>query len=365
MKSLQLLDQLKEVPLAGVHSPLQTSEMLAKFAAMRADMAGVEATVATEAVLSYIFEDRNVPDQLFSAYQTAWPNISESQSLHERYLEVAKGGPEAAAQFVTNLKSKLAEIKIAESLQKQFPGYEFTLSPNQNEAVWDIVGRSLEGKEDILVQVKCGGEAYASSVVASMDASPEVQFAVSREIYQKISEMRPDLVPQIIHNDISNIDLTEATEADIQTLAENMGIDVPDAVGDVLPYATEIILGVRFLLDVAKNKKEMPDIPTGDRRRVNAMRALVLLQKFGVSTVFTVIGGAAGTFFFPPVGNIGGAILGAYLASEFNKFIAPHSQEIALEIAGLKPDDILYFKNKAALDSLGFSFVQSRKALCH
>jgi len=366
MNSLEFLDLLNKIPLKSKYSKLSNRESLAKLISMKSDMAGIEATIATEAVLSAIFDDRNVPDQLFHAYRSAFPGVSEHTSLYNRYLKMIEDGPESVQGFVTNLKSKVAEMQTVEVLEKRFQNYSFSLSKNQNEPIWDIVGKSTNGKEDIYIQVKSGDENYTTGTISRMEESPDVQFAISREIYNKIAEVRPDLIPQVVHYELSNLEVTSTTQDGLKTLAENMGIDVPDCIGDILPYSTEMLLGIRFLLDVSQNKKQMTNIPPNDMRRVHALKALLLMQKFGVSSVLTTLGAGLGTVAIPVplLGTISGAVLGAYLAGVFNKKIAPHSYEIALDLCSLRPDDIPYWKNKNNFDSLGRSFAHTRNSFC-
>ena len=40
------------------------------------------------------------------------------------------------------------------------------------------------------------------------------------------------------------------------SLSDNMGIDIPDGIGDILPYAGAIIAGARLVHSVIKTEKE-------------------------------------------------------------------------------------------------------------
>ena len=55
-----------------------------------------------------ILETRNVPDELFAAYASQYPQLSNSGvSLYEKYVEVYEKGESSITGFVNGVKGKL------------------------------------------------------------------------------------------------------------------------------------------------------------------------------------------------------------------------------------------------------------------
>ena len=259
------------------------------------------------------------------------------------------------------------EFKI--TCNREFPGYSFELVEKQNEPIKDIIATSPDGTTE-QIQVKVGGEEYAGEVLTSMQENPDVLFVVSNEIRATILAKHPELSAQFIDVNLSNYELTTEVEEGLDLLLDNSGVDVPDTVGGILPYATEIALGIRLLRDIVNTERDFEAVAFDDRKRVHAMKALVLFQRFGISTVLTtvggVVGGAAGTA-IPIIGNvigaIGGAIGGAGLAALLSSKLRPHMLEIGMELAGLTEDDLFYFKNKVPIDRIGESLARTAAAM--
>ena len=138
----------------------------------------------------------------------------------------------------------------------------------------------------------------------------------------------------------------------------------------MLPYAGEIILGIRLVMDVVSTERDFKDVQLQDRSRVHALKALVLMSKFGVTTVLTTAGGAggtaAGTALLPGVGSaaggIVGSIAGAGTAAFLNRRLQPHIMEVGMAIAGVDEDDMFYFRNKKVIDGIGASLATTRAA---
>lgn len=146
---------------------------------------------------------------------------------------------------------------------------------------------------------------------------------------------------------------------DFDAVFEAIGIDIPDGL-DILPGMTEIILGVRLIMDYTDVKKEFSDMPTENQNRLIMAKTLVTLSRFGVTTTLTTLGGisggAIGTAFLGVGSIIGtpvGAITGAYAASKLNKKVMPHSREMIFSLLEIDTEDIFYFKNKERVDSIG------------
>ena len=235
----------------------------------------IEVSLATEETLETLFGWRNVPDQLTEAYSEVFPRIAEQgTSIVEHYDELVARGPKAVQGFVNALKGKVAEVKSEEILEERFPGYDFELAASPNQPGWDLKGTSPDG-EEILIQVKTGTEEYSDEVLEAMQDSPNVAFAVSSEIYTNLVELHPELVGRLIEIG-SNAELTESMNDGLPKLAGNFGIDVPDSIGETLPYIGELVIGLRLIRGMVGTERELSDVELTDRSRVHGIRGLEL-----------------------------------------------------------------------------------------
>lgn len=362
MKSSILIKELERIPLSKEHKHYSLQSITKEMAQIHRDYFLIETAVGLESAFSTIFTERNIPDDLQEAYNAAFPNVSMNYSLFERYSEMVARGPESVSSFVGTIKGKLFELRLPELLENQFPDYSFEIASDPTQPVWDIIGNSTNG-ESILIQAKMGGSDYASDVLERMQDNPDVLFATSNEIRDSILSSHPELADQFINVDLSNYDFTADVNKDLGLLADNLGIDIPDSVGEILPYLSEIILGIRLIKDLISVQRDFKSVSAMDKTKLSAVKTIVLLSRFGVSTVCTTLcssGGAAAGSIFPGagtlIGGIGGAIAGAFMASKLNKHLKPYYMEFALGLTGLTNDDLFYFRNKNTIDKIGYSF---------
>ena len=203
----------------------------------------------------------------------------------------------------------------------------------------------------------------------AMQANPNVAFAVSSEIYDRIAETHPELLGRIVYKLGPTAELTEEVKDGLGKLADNMGIDVPDSIGGALPFVGEVILGIRLIWDMVKAERELTDVVLADRTRVHGIRALALGSRFGINQVCMWAGGAAGTAagsIIPGIGNIGGGLVGLFggLGSgiALNRLLEPRIEEVATKLVGGDTDDIFYLMNRVEIDELGRSFASTQVA---
>ena len=370
MQSIDLLSELEQIPLRAEHGRYTYKDVIERSGLMRNDLFAIEIAAGVEESLEALFDDaRDVSDDLFEAYRLSSPRVAEFHSLDERYLEMVDRGPESVTKFISNIKGKLGELRVKDHLQQECPGYSFELAKDQNKPIWDILETSPDGTTK-QIQVKVGGEEYAGKVPGRMQEDPDVLFATSHEIRATVLAKHPELSDQFIDINLSNYELTTEVKEGLDLLVDNSEVDVPDTVGGILPYATEIVLGIRLLCDIVKTERDFEAVAFDDRKRVHAMKALVLFQRFGISAVLTTVGGVAGGTvgsFVPIIGNIigaiGGAIGGAGLAAYLNSKLRPHMLEIGMELAGVTEDDLFYFKNKVPIDRIGESLARTAAAM--
>ena len=366
MQSLALLPELQNLPVAEDAVDFGFADTVTRLRGMDKDHFAIEVAEGVDETIEPLFDVvPNVPDELSEAYEILDPD--SPLELHEHYQQMIERGDSSVQGFVSNLKGKVAELEAEGLLEDRFSGYDFSIDEDLSQPGWDLSGVNSDGHE-ILVQVKMGGANYAYDVMGRMRDDPDTLFAVSQEIYQKVSESSPELSAQLISLGESNLDFTNEVCEGLNILASNEGFDIPDGIGEMLPYAGEIILGIRLVMDVVSTERDFKDVQLQDRSRVHALKALVLMSKFGVTTVLTTAGGAggtaAGTVLLPGVGSaaggIVGSIAGAGAAAFLNRRLQPHMMEVGMAIAGVDEDDMFYFRNKRVIDGIGASLAATK-----
>jgi|AntRauTorcE11897_2_1112592.scaffolds.fasta_scaffold18750_2 hypothetical protein len=355
MKSISYLEDLEKLPNNSDYSDFGIEEIIGKSHDMSSDFFSIEVAAGTEEVFSTLFDQRNIPDSLQEAYSLSMTDKSSVMSLYQNYLEKQELGQESVNGLISNIKGKIFELNIESKLENEYPGFDFEIAKNPNQPIWDLKGINSNG-EEILVQAKMGGENYASDVLERMNEDPNVLFSVSKEIKERILESNPELADRLVTSNLKSSEFTEDVKSQLEALAQNEGIDIPDEIGDILPYVTEIVLGIRLLVDIVKVERDFSKIQLDDRSRIHALKALILFSRFGISITLTTVGGLAGTAINPGIGTGLGAISGAILSGYLNKKLKPHILEIAEKLTKVDDNEMFYLKNKSFIDSLGKSF---------
>ncbi len=348
-------------------------EIIKQIRAMDKGHFAIEISLAAEEALQALFNERNVPDILREAHGLASPNVAQSKSLPQHYKEMLEHGIDSPKYtgFVSNLKGKIAELKTKSILEEQKPGWNFELAESPNQPCWDLTGTSPSG-EVIYHQVKTGKKRYANETVDAMQDNPNIEFLISTEIYESIENSHPELVNRI--TDIgSDAELTENAKDGLKKLTENMGIDVPDSIGRILPHAAEIVAGIKLLWQIVSTERELAGVDLKDRSRVHSIKALALMTKFGIIKVCMsagAAGGAAGGSIVPGPGNIIGGLVGggsgALFGRKLNQKLQPRFEEVtrnlATKLVGGDPDDLFYWMNKVQIDKIGTSMAATQVA---
>lgn len=370
MQSLSLLQELRQLPVGDEAAEYSHETAVSRLRGTDKDTFALEVAQAAEEALEALFEARNVPDVLDEAYRLAFTNDSQVTPLADYFAEVSARGDRSVIGFVSSLKGKVAELESVRQLEEMHPGYKFEIPANPNQPVYDLIGRGPEGTEDVLVQVKAGGLGYAGDVMQRMEVAPEhVQFAVSSELYDKLLEADPDAAGRLVDTGIEITEFTEDIKSGLGTLANNSGIDVPDSIGELLPYVVEIVLGIRLISQIVSTEGELTGVDVSERSRVHAIRTLTMMSRFGVTQVCSLAGGAAGTAAgsaIPGVGNVAGAAAGAIGgaggAMVLNRLLEPRMEEVAVKIMGGDRNEVFYLMNKDAIDAIGNSLAVTSAA---
>ncbi len=369
MESLSLLSELQALPSAEGMAKLDPAEMMPRVRSMDKGNFAMEVSFAVEEGMEALLDARNVSDEMAEAYGAVFP-AADYGSVHDHYQEVLGRGENSVTGFVSALKGRLAEFKAESLLEERFPGYDFTLASDPTQSVWDLVGRGPEGQE-ILIQVKTGGASYAGDVLERIGEAPaDVLFAVSSNLYAQLTEQTPELAHRLIDLGAANAEFTTEVREGLGTLAGNMGIDVPDSIVSVLPYATEVFYGIQLIRSILSTEQELAGEALSDRSRVHGVRTLALISKFGVTSVLTMSGSAIGTAagtVVPGVGNAAaglvGGIAGAGGAILLNRALQPRIEDVAIRLVGGDADHLFYLMNMPSIDAIGESLAATRVAL--
>ena len=207
----------------------------------------------------------------------------------------------------------------------------------------------------MLVQVKTGAASYAGDVLEHMEENPDILFAVSGNLFAQLTEKAPELSDRLINLDVGNLEFTTEARENLGTLARNMGIDVPDSIGEMLPYVGEIVLSVKLIHGIVSTERTLQSEALSDRSRVHGVQTLALMSRFSVASVCGMAGaaggGAAGTSVLPGVGtgvgSLVGGVAGAGFAMVLNRKLRPHIEAVAVRLVGGDPDDLFYLDEQA------------------
>ncbi len=372
MESLSLLPDLRALPAAEGQAELSPEEMMRQVRAMDRDNFAIAVSIAVEESMEALFDARNVPDSsvmddhpVMRAYNAVYPNAaSDYSSPHEHYQEMLERGESSVEGFIRPLKGRLAEFEAKDALESQLPEWEFSGASDPTQPVWDLVGRGPDGQE-MLIQVKTGGERYADEVLERMEEAPDIAFALSSNLYDAIAEQAHRLYDIGVSDDALE-GITRAFFEDVNeglgALAGNMGIDVPDSLLGMLPYIAEVGMGIKLVHRIISTEQALQGEEMSDRSRVHGIHALALMTQFGVLTVCSSVGlgagGAAGTA-LPGLGNVVGAVAGGLAggatAMVLNRMLQPRIQDVAIQLVGGDADDVFYLMNKQPIDAIGES----------
>ena len=367
MRSTSLLPELRELPSQPTRGHRSFHDTIAGLVNTDRTFYAADIASATSIGLWGVFDANNVDDKLISrlnqAYEMQYPNLAEDHSVHEHWSEMLERGEGSVGGFINGLKGKLAEIETKELLEQH--GFtDVVIAPNPTQPVWDITATSPEG-EDYLAQVKTGTGSYADEVQSVIDENTYIDYYVSTEIYDSITERSPDLIGRMTDIGPDYDRVTGATDG-LDTISSNLGIDVPDSVVEIVPYAGAILAGARLVYGILQTEKQFSAADRTTKNKIQVVQSLTLMSRMGITTVLATVGGMGGTAagsFIPFVGNlvggIAGTVAGAGMGMYLNKHLEPRMLDLALDIAGLTNDDLFYYKNKERIEDVALSFRQT------
>ena len=363
MQSSSLLPALRDLPGGSDGAHQSFREIMAGLVSTGRAMYAAEFAAGASFGMWAIFDEINVDDTLATAYEAQYTRLAEGHSLHEHWQEMMERGSESMEGFVNGLKGKVAEFDTKDLLEAN--GWtNVEIAPDPTQPVWDISAVDPDGQA-ILIQVKSVAEGSASEIQGLIEANSNIHYYVSTEVYDKIASRAPDLVARMA--DIGSTDELEgSTEEGLDLLTDNMGIDIPDGIVDLVPYAAIIIGGLRLIYSVVKTEKEFKSVDRTAKNKIQVVQTLTLMSRIGISTVCAIGGGAGGGAIgsiVPGIGNAIGGLVGTVAGVGggmlLNKRLRPRMLSLALNITGLGHDDLFYYKNKVRIDEVAFSFRQT------
>ena len=366
MQSTELLPALRELATDSPDQQLSYREQIQSLVASDPKMAAAEVVSATSIATGFLWSSIDIDDELHhrlqAAYERAAPEQSGTVTLHDAFAEARDRGTEAANGFVSNIKGKVAELELTNRLRAQ--GIEVEVPDAQNYPDIDLLAILPDGTE-IPIQVKTHVAQSAAQVQSLMLDNPSILYANSSELFDRIAERSPELTGQMIAIG-SNAELTGDVNEGLDLLTDNFGIDIPDGMGEIIPYAGAIIAGARLVYGAIRTEQQFKAVDRTNRNKIQVVQALTIMSRMGVTTVLSTVGGMGGATagsFIPGVGNliggIAGVVTGAGMAMYLNRHLQPHMLSLALDITGLTDEDLFYFKNKPHIDQVAWSFRQT------
>ena len=363
LQSSALLPALLELPGGNDSTRQSFREIMTGLVSTDRAMYAAEFASGASFGLWAIFGDTNVDDTLASAYEAQYTRLAEDHSLHEHWQEMMERGSESMEGFVNGLKGKVAEFDTKDLLEAR--GWtNVEIAPDSTQPVWDISAVDPDGQA-ILIQVKSVAEGSASEIQGLVEANSNIHYCVSTEVYDKIASRAPDLISRMA--DIGSNDELEGTTGEgLDLLADNMGIDVPDSIVEIVPFSGTILASARLIHSVIRTEREFQAVDRTAKNKIQVVQTLTLMSRMGINTVLATVGGMGGTAIgsaLPGIGNlvggIGGTIVGAGTGMYLNQHLQPHMLDLALNITGLGHDDLFYYKNKVRIDEVALSFRQT------
>ncbi len=372
MHSMELLPQLQGLPADEPRQRMSFREAITGLVSTDRAMFAAEFAAAASFGMWPVFDRVNVDDHLrdtiSQAHARAFPR--EEKTVWEHHQD-ALNDPEAYDNaFMSPLKGVVAEINAKEQLNQR--GWNLDLAPASNQPGWDLYGTDQSGNYT-QIQVKTGTSYDAGYIQQQMDRYPigdvyyADHYAIGSEIHERYIESGLDAGGRALTDIGPDWELVEGTTDGLDTLSANMGIDIPDGIVDIIPYAAVILGGVRLTYSVLRTEKEFKAADRTTRNQIQVVQTLTLMSRMGISTVLAtvggMVGGASGTA-VPVIGNvaggIGGSVVGAGMGMYLNTHLQPHMLDLAMNITGLTRDDLFYYKNKPRINELASTF--QRKA---
>ncbi|MDP8209294.1 MAG: hypothetical protein RAO94_07305 [Candidatus Stygibacter australis] len=354
MKSYDLLNSLKQIEVDDKYYE-QAKNFEASFNKMKKDDFVIETALVAEETFEKMFELRNVPDDFFDAYKDSFTN--SEINLFQHFKDILNNDNIRSSKgFISTLKGKIFELRAMDQLNIENPDMDFLLADSANQPIWDIKGIDLDRAVEFF-QAKVRQPSYLSRLVEKIESNPDVKFLLSEELYEKAIAKFPELQENLKLINITNSELTQEVSEKLDVLIGNWGIDLPDELGDWLPWIGEIVLGLKLLVQLVNNNRIYEFSNQDLKSKTAILKTISLLSKFGIKSAFLWLGTYAGAPYIPPFGAIVGGTSGVILGRSISKMIDPHLQQIVKLLLNIDEDAMFYFSNKFNVDTIGYNML--------
>lgn len=164
------------------------------------------------------------------------------------------------------------------------------------------------------------------------------------------------------------IDMGSDNLEGIEDLLEVIGIDLPDAAGDVIPYLGEAIVGVRLLIGIVNDQKELKLASGGMRLKVALVRTIAVISKYGAKKVIANIFEAGGKLVATPLGPAAplvgmiASMGGVAVTSSLIEALEPDYLALIKQILDLSDDDVFYYQHKESVDLMAVRYKEKTES---
>jgi hypothetical protein len=148
-----------------------------------------------------------VSEEIISAYEAAYPNLSESISFEDKVRELDADG---LVGFISGVKGKLFEQQYVEYLNDgNLPdGYTAVIAESSTQPGWDIAIEGKNGEIASVLQAKATDS--VSYVQDALEKYPNIDVVTTDEVYSHL--VMSGISENITNGSISNVELVDALE---------------------------------------------------------------------------------------------------------------------------------------------------------
>lgn len=148
-----------------------------------------------------------IPDEIIKAYETAYPNLSDSISFQDKVREL---DGDSLLGFISGVKGKLFEQKYVEYLNSgNLPdGYSAILAESATQPGWDIAIEGANGEIASVLQAKATDS--VSYVQDALEKYPSIDVITTDEVYSHL--VMSGISENITNGSITNIELIDALD---------------------------------------------------------------------------------------------------------------------------------------------------------
>ena len=178
----------------------------------------VDSVVIGGETLVTLLAASSIPNEITSAYEAAYPNLSDSISFQDKVREL---DGDSLTGFISGVKGKLFEQKYVEYLNDgNLPnGYSAILAESATQPGWDIAIEGSNGEISSVLQAKATDS--VSYVQDALEKYPSIDVVTTDEVYSHL--VLSGISENITNGAISNVDLVDALDNAID--ASNLAMD--------------------------------------------------------------------------------------------------------------------------------------------